>query len=542
MTVYELLQVPTLSGFRVISGEAGLHRKISTVTVIDTPDGFNWLNGNEVVITTTYASRDSDASFCEFVQKLISRNASALFVKTGRYLKEIPKKAVDLGNAYDFPLIFCPEKYAFADIITPALSSIIATQATELKEASLIHEKFTTLAINNNTIPEILQALSSLIHRPAAYIDTVFKNIYYSEDKHPALLSLHSLSYGEILTKLAGTDTFEQFVVKNKKRQFGYILIFREETAPPRNEWEINIYKTAVENAAVVIILRMQVLISTNLIEEKYHSSFVEDLMLHNVKTKEEIRTRAQLYGWNLDGGGCAVIIDINNIKKHYLQKLDPATNAKLQSYTDHIFDTSILYMTRSFPAAKYYMQSDFISFLLPGKDTALAKPALEKVFSEISSALAETVPFTVSMAVGSYIDDVINIHQSFKQAKNVIQILYQLQQFNNIMFYDQLGIFKLLISVSDQKEAIDFCRKYIAPLKEYDSRHNSTLIETLQAIINCGWNVKAASEMLFVHYNSAKYRFQKICEILDLDLHDATLHTEIELALKLYMIRNENI
>ncbi len=98
------------------------------------------------------------------------------------------------------------------------------------------------------------------------------------------------------------------------------------------------------------------------------------------------------------------------------------------------------------------------------------------------------------------------------------------------------------MISVSDQKETIEFCRKYIAPLKEYDSQHNSTLIETLQTIVNCGWNVKAASEMLFIHYNSAKYRFQKICEILDLDLHDATLHTEIELALKIYMIRNENI
>ncbi len=542
MTVYELLQVPTLSGFKVISGELGLHRKISTVTVIDTPDGFNWLDGNEVVITTTYASRDSEASFCEFVQKLISRNASALFVKTGRYLKEVPQRAIDLSNAYDFPLIFCPGRYSFADIITPALSSIIATQAAELKEASLIHEKFTTLAINDNTIPEILHTLSSLIHRPSAYVDTVFKNIYFSENEHPALSALRRLPYSEILSKIAETDTFEQFVVKNKKRRFGYILIFREQAETPKSEWEINIYKTAVENAAVVIILRMQVLISTNLIEEKYHSSFVEDLMLHNVKTKEEIHTRSQLYDWDLNGGGCAVIIDINNIKKHYLQKLDPATNDKLQSYTELIFDSSITYMTRSFPCAKYYQQSDFISFLLPGKEASSARPALERVFAELRTSLAGIVPFTVSMAVGSYIDDVIDIHQSFEQAKNVIQIIYQLQRFDCILFYEQLGIFKLLISVSDQKETIEFCRKYIAPLKEYDSQHNSTLIETLQTIVNCGWNVKAASEMLFIHYNSAKYRFQKICEILDLDLHDATLHTEIELALKIYMIRNENI
>lgn len=104
------------------------------------------------------------------------------------------------------------------------------------------------------------------------------------------------------------------------------------------------------------------------------------------------------------------------------------------------------------------------------------------------------------------------------------------------------MGIFKVLFSVSDQEEAVEFCRKYIAPLKEYDRQHNSTLIETLQVIVNCGWNIKAASEELFIHYNSAKYRFNKICEILEMDLHDATLHTEIDLALKIYMIRNKNV
>ena len=55
MTVEELLQLPTIKGLKLISGNLGVHREISTVTVVDTPDGFQWLKGNEVVITTTYA-------------------------------------------------------------------------------------------------------------------------------------------------------------------------------------------------------------------------------------------------------------------------------------------------------------------------------------------------------------------------------------------------------------------------------------------------------------------------------------------------------
>lgn len=54
MTVEELLQLPTIKGLKLISGNLGVHRDFSTVTVVDTPDGFQWLKGNEVVITTTY--------------------------------------------------------------------------------------------------------------------------------------------------------------------------------------------------------------------------------------------------------------------------------------------------------------------------------------------------------------------------------------------------------------------------------------------------------------------------------------------------------
>ena len=67
MTVYELLQVPSLkNNLKVIAGESGLDRKISSVTVIDTPDGLNWLRGNEVVITTAYAVSDKEETFIEF--------------------------------------------------------------------------------------------------------------------------------------------------------------------------------------------------------------------------------------------------------------------------------------------------------------------------------------------------------------------------------------------------------------------------------------------------------------------------------------------
>lgn len=540
MTVEELLELPTIKGLKLISGNLGVHREISTVTVVDTPDGFQWLKGNEVVITTTYALEKTPNAFLDFISKLLSRNISALIVKSDRYIKVIPENAKKLCDEKALPLIYCLAIYAFADIINPTLSEIISKQAEQLKESSKIHESFLELAINDRSIHQILQTLSTLIQEPTAYVDTVFHKVYFSENVSEDSLYLKGLSYEIILNEYR--EKYQCIDVVNKEQKFGYIMLLSDRSDRTYPDTDSNIYKTAIEYASIVIILRMQIRISNRMIEEKYYSSFVGDLMLNNVKTREEINTRAHLYGWNLDGGGFVAIIDINNIKKYYLRNLDTGTNEKLQKYTDQIFDTSIKYIKQAFPSTIYYSQSDFIAFLITGKLPVSARKTLADTFSQIQHSLLNAVPFTISMGVGMYVDDIINIHNSYQQAKQVIQTVYQIQQFNRLFFYDQIGIYRLLFSISSNNEAIEFCDKYVKPLQQYDDQHHANLIETLQSIINCGWNLKLASEKLFLHYNSVKYRFQKICDLLEIDLRDNSRHTEIELALKIYLIQKNQI
>lgn len=536
MTVYELLQVPSLkNNLKVIAGESGLDRKISSVTVIDTPDGLNWLRGNEVVITTAYAVSDKEETFIEFTKEVIHKGISALVVKLDRYLKEIPEEAIGLANKEHFPLISCPGEFAFCDIINPVLSNIISVQASELEESSHIHKSFIELAIKGSSIPEILYTLSDLIKSPVLFIDKVFEKNYFSDENE---------KYEDYCENISDyTDEYEYFVVEDKKRQYGYLVDLTERNKMAgKNDWEINIYKTAIEYASIVIILRMQMRISNTMIEEKYKTSFVEDLFFNNVKTIEEIRTRAQLYGWDFKEGGFVVLVDINNIKKNYLTKLDPEENSKLQNYTDCIFRASIQYMQQFFPTSKYYKQSDTVAFLISDDYTPSVKGKLKEAFHQIQKYLSNVVPFTITMAVGEYVDRIINIHKSYEQAKRVVELGYQMEKFDCIMFYDEMGIYRLLFSISDQSETVVFCKKYMEPLELYDTKNHADLLKTLDMIIECGWNIKEASQKLFIHYNSAKYRFQKICEILDMDLKDVTLHTEVELAMKLYQMRRNTL
>lgn len=533
MTVEELLHMPSLRGLQLIAGKAGTHRRISTVTVIDTPDGSIWLKGSEFVITTAYAIKDDSCLMAELIQQLVSRKASGLGIKTGRFIKRIPDEAIALADQLDFPLVSIPDEYAFCDIINPALSMIVNRQSTQLMRSSQIHRKFLELAVDNASVTEILRTLSGLLRRPAVFVDIHFRKLYFSAPDSTLARALGELQFEDLTPEVVAR--YERHDVANKTETFGYILLDAAEGADP----DAYVSQTAMEYASIVLILRMQVRISNQHIEEKYRETFLEDLLLNNVKTETEIHNRAQLYGWRFDHGGQVAVIDINNIKKYYLKSLDPRTNERLETFTRSIFEASIQTMLSTFPDAKYYKQSDLIVFIVSTastEPTALHRP-LEEAFQQIRQRIADRVSFTITMGVGEYCSNIRDIHKSYTQARTAINLGYQLELFDCVLFYSQLGIYRLLASMDHTVEFADFCMRYIQPLETYDAKNHTNLLDTLGAVVKCGWNLKSASDILFIHYNSVKYRFHKICEILGLDLREHENQLAVEIALKMHMV-----
>jgi purine catabolism regulator len=50
-------------------------------------------------------------------------------------------------------------------------------------------------------------------------------------------------------------------------------------------------------------------------------------------------------------------------------------------------------------------------------------------------------------------------------------------------------------------------------------------------------WNLKKTAEMTYVHYNTMKYRYKKLAEILGMDLEKTANKLNIELAIRLYRL-----
>lgn len=141
---------------------------------------------------------------------------------------------------------------------------------------------------------------------------------------------------------------------------------------------------------------------------------------------------------------------------------------------------------------------------------------------------------FTITIGMGTYKTDATEINISYEEARRSVIIARNIYHKDSIMIYDELGIYKLFYELCNEKEMNDFYRHYLSNLMEYDKKNNTKFLYTLKCIYENDWNLKLTSEKMFTHYNTIKYRFNKITDILGMDLKISENKLNISVALKL--------
>ena len=138
LTVNQILHTEGFEKFRVICGNRGLNREVSSVSVIDAPDIYNWLQGGEILLTSGYIFKDNTAYLLELVEKIAKNGAAALFIKLGRFIDDMPDEVRAKADELSFPLVYMPFSFAFVDVITPVLTKANSRQLEIIKKSEKI--------------------------------------------------------------------------------------------------------------------------------------------------------------------------------------------------------------------------------------------------------------------------------------------------------------------------------------------------------------------------------------------------------------------
>lgn len=539
MKIQDVLKNKRFSEFSLLAGLSGVGNAISTVTVIDTPDGAKWLSGGEFVITTAYMLKDDEEALLRFIRTLKARKASALGIKQGRYIENIPDSALALSDDLGLPLLLIPQKFPYADIINPILSELVNQQTNRLIQANLIHTKFTELAVSDASIPDILSAFMSIVGVPTAFFDFETAQIWYSDSE--SNLAQHLKTERILSHRDIDRARYDLHLIANQNRRFG-VLVFEKGVLEREMEEDGGTalirerdpgFKIALENAATNIILREQTIISNRQVAERYKGLLIQDILIHNIKSETEIHNRAEIFGWDFHDGGIVLEVDINNIKQRFKRNFSNNTSKMLEEMSTEIFDISIREILRFYPNAHYVKLSDIIIFVLSirPKERKQMEKHIAEAFSRIQKSI-ENIPFTISFGIGRYYENIEQIYLSYQEAREVIRLSYMFSWFNRILYYEKMDLFRIFLPILDNQEALEACRNCLQPLLDYDRKNGKNMLETLQVVSECDWNLKLAAERMFLHPNSVKYRMEQIGKLIHRNCREHSDRLLIEIAI----------
>lgn len=80
---------------------------------------------------------------------------------------------------------------------------------------------------------------------------------------------------------------------------------------------------------------------------------------------------------------------------------------------------------------------------------------------------------------------------------------------------YENLGIYKLLFPLLQDKTARKFYQNILKQIEEYDVLNHASLLPTLREFVKAECDIKKTAETLFQHPNTIRYRIQKAYDLV---------------------------
>jgi len=123
-------------------------------------------------------------------------------------------------------------------------------------------------------------------------------------------------------------------------------------------------------------------------------------------------------------------------------------------------------------------------------------------------------------IGIGSQVTGIGNLHIAYRRALAAVKMARS--EGEPIMYFDRMGMYRLLYSVDDQMLLKELSDEILRPLMDHDEQRDAGYVETLECYLRNGGSIKAVSEEMFIHRNTLIYRMNNIKKLLGCSLESS--------------------
>ena len=131
---------------------------------------------------------------------------------------------------------------------------------------------------------------------------------------------------------------------------------------------------------------------------------------------------------------------------------------------------------------------------------------------------LQKRLESTVSMGLGRIYTGIAYLAQSLQEARSALQLGESLGRAGEVISHEELGVYKLLGATADTDEIARYYASTVEVLAQYDAKHGSELLHTLETFFRANLEIRETSRRLFIHRHTLSYRLKRIEDISGLD------------------------
>ena len=514
----DVLSTPVLQGSVVLAGGSGLDRVVERLNVMEVPDILPWVKPAEFLLTTAYPLHQQTDELPQLVGDLDDAGLVGIGIKLGRYLDELPQEVLDTADHRGFPIVQLPEGVAFDDVLTEVLAGILQAQTARLERSERIHRALLQIVLDGDGLDRIAADLADIIDAPTAIVD--------ANDEILAAARLpEDLRVGAPLTVASDTVVVEgvehpatSAPILAGLQLHGQVVALRRCEGP-----EAVTDRQALEHAATVAALTRTKQLELLAIERRYQSELMHDLLAGRVTRPEDTVARAELFGWDLDRQIIVLVAELD----------DPPTSWRDNDALSRIplADTFARPIRTRDPGAAVVRFSDEVVVLTGAFGGDDGRDRATRFVRDLCRTTGSQIGTSVSAGLGRPVDRLQDIPRAYGQATAALRIGRKLYGSGAALHFDSLGAYRILDLVEETQELLAFAQETLGELAN-ESETSRDLRNTLRVLLETNGNVAAASRRLHFHYNTLRYRIEKIERIVGPFTDDASLRLDVHLAL----------
>lgn len=152
-----------------------------------------------------------------------------------------------------------------------------------------------------------------------------------------------------------------------------------------------------------------------------------------------------------------------------------------------------------------------------------------------LTRALRRRTPVPLAFGTGPAITDLRRLATAHRQAQRAMLIGQRIRRAGHLAHYEELGAFRLLYLLPEH-ERQQFVREALGSLAK-STPEAAEWRRTLRVLLECNGNVAEAARRLFLHYNTLRYRIDRLEQLVGPVFTDADHRLAIHVALALHRL-----